>query len=144
MISAPLIAEVLHYFFFMSSCFSLLFFLSFFLFFFFLLVFLGQHPQHMELLRLGINLELHLSACPTATWNPSLVCNLHHCSQQRWIFNPLRQGIEPVSSWMLVRFVSTEPQWERCTSLLFQSFPGYFCILSLPNGLYWQLHTFRI
>ena len=35
----------------------------------------------------------------TATWDQSLT---------HWA----RPGIEPVSSWMLVRFVSTAPQWE--------------------------------
>ena len=29
--------------------------------------FLGLHPQHMEVPRLGVKLELHLLACATAT-----------------------------------------------------------------------------
>ena len=37
--------------------------------------------------------------------------SLCHSSQQHWILNP-RPGIQPTSSWILVRFVSTEPQWE--------------------------------
>jgi len=44
--------------------------------------------------------------------DPSQVCNLHYSSWQCWIFNPLRSGIEPESSRMLVRVVITEPQWE--------------------------------
>ena len=53
-------------------------------------------------------------ATATATWDPSRTCDLHHSSRQCWILNPLRArpGMEPVSAWMLVRFVSTEPRWE--------------------------------
>ena len=45
----------------------------------------------MEIPRLGVELELHLLAYTTAIAmrDPSLVCNLHHSSQQRWIPNPL-------------------------------------------------------
>ena len=40
--------------------------------------------------------------------------SLQHSSQPRRILNPLRvrPRIEPESSWMLVRFISTEPWWE--------------------------------
>ena len=38
---------------------------------------------------------------------PSHVCNLHHSSRQRRIFNPLNKaGTEPATSWFLVGFVS--------------------------------------
>ena len=56
-------------------------FLSFsFLFFF---VFLGPHLRHMEVSRLGVELELQLPAYTTAraTGDPSPVRNLHHSSQ---------------------------------------------------------------
>ena len=55
-------------------------------------VFLGLFPWHMEVPRLGVKLELQLPAYTTATavLVRSLVCNLHHSSQQRWIPNPLR------------------------------------------------------
>ena len=43
----------------------------------------------------------------------NLVCNLHHSSWQRWILNTLIEArIKPVSSWILVRFVTTKPQRE--------------------------------
>ena len=46
--------------------------------------------------------------------DPSCICKLHHSSQQCWI--PLthraRPRIEPVSPWILVRFISAMPQWE--------------------------------
>ena len=77
--------------------------------------FLGPLPQHMKVPRLGVKSELQLQAytTTTATWDPSCVCNLHSSSRQHWIPNPLsKAGIESTSSWMLVRFVSTESQWE--------------------------------
>ena len=69
----------------------------------------------MEVPRLGVKLELQLQAYPTAiaTWDLSYVCDLHHSSWQagsrtHWV----RPGIEPACSWILVRFITTEPQWE--------------------------------
>ena len=60
------------------------------------LCFLGLHPWHMEVPRLGVELELQLlayvTATATATWDLSLVCNLHHSSQQHWILNPLSEA----------------------------------------------------
>ena len=55
-------------------------------YFFFIFVFLGLHPWHMDVPRLG--------AYPTATatQDQSHVCNLHHCSWQRQIFNPLSKA----------------------------------------------------
>jgi len=66
----------------------------FFPFFFF---FLGPHLLHMEVLGLGVELELQLPACTTATemHDPSQVCNLHHSSRQRGILNPLSEARDP-------------------------------------------------
>ena len=57
------------------------------------LVFLGPHPRHMEVPRLGVKLELQLPAytTATATWDLSHVCDLHHTSQQCQILNPLSE-----------------------------------------------------
>ena len=57
----------------------------------------------MKVSRLGVESELQLSAPTTATamQDPSHVYNLHH-----QILNALRAGIEPMSSWILVRFVN--------------------------------------
>ena len=49
----------------------------------------------MEVPRLGVKSEQLLAtgiATATATPDPSHVCNLHHCSQQRRIFNPLSEA----------------------------------------------------
>ena len=42
--------------------------------------FLGLHVWHMEVPRLGVELELQLPAYTTATetWDPSRICDLHH------------------------------------------------------------------
>ena len=82
--------------------------------FLFCFVFLGTHPQHTKVPRLGIKLELQLPAYTTATATPDLshIFDLHHSSQQHQILNPLRPGIKPTSLWILVWFVTAEPQWE--------------------------------
>ena len=57
-------------------------------------VFLGPYLWHMEVPRLGVELELQPPAYTTATarWDPSHICNLHHRSRQCWIFNPLSKA----------------------------------------------------
>ena len=49
-------------------------------FFFFLSCFSGLHPQHVEVPRLGVKLDLQAPAYTTATAtpDPSHVFNLHH------------------------------------------------------------------
>ena len=71
-----------------------LFLLFFFFFFFPFFVFLRPHQGHMEIPRLGIKSELQLPTYATATarQDPSLVCNLHHSSRQRWTLNPLNEA----------------------------------------------------
>ena len=53
--------------------------------------FLGPHPQHMEVPRLGVKSELYPPAYTraTATQDPSQVCSLHNSSWQYQILNPL-------------------------------------------------------
>ena len=82
---------------------------GFFFFFFFFFFFLGPHPQHTKFPRLGVSSELQLLAYATATAKPdsSCICDLHHISQQdQFLTHWTRPGIEPVSSGILVRFVS--------------------------------------
>ena len=69
----------------------------------------------MEVPRLGDELELQLQAYTTATATPGPrhVYDLHHSSRQYRILNPLGPGIEPASSWVLVKFISAEPRRER-------------------------------
>ena len=55
--------------------------------------FLGPHPWHMEVPRLGAKLELQLPACTTATatWDSSCVFDPHHSSRQCQISDPLSE-----------------------------------------------------
>ena len=64
------------------------------LYLFFCLFILGLHPWHMEVTRLGVELELQLMAYATAIAMPDLshVCDLHHSSWQCWILNPLSKA----------------------------------------------------
>ena len=60
----------------------------------------GLHPRHMDVPRLGGKWELQLLAYTTAHGNLR--------SLTQWA----RPGIKPASSWMLIRFVTTEPWWK--------------------------------
>ena len=61
---------------------------------FFFLFLLGLHLQHMEVLRLEVDLELQLPAYTIATAMPDLscVCDLHHSSWPCQILNPLSEA----------------------------------------------------
>ena len=61
---------------------------------FFAFIFLGPHPGHMEVPRLGVEWELQRPACATATavQDPSCVFDLHHSSRQQWIPGPTERG----------------------------------------------------
>jgi len=56
--------------------------------------FLGPHLWHMEVPRLGVELELQLPAysTPTATRDLSHICDLHHSSHQCRILNSLSEA----------------------------------------------------
>ena len=92
------------------------------LFFFFFFCFLWLHLWHMEVPRLGVKSKLQLPAyaTTTATQDLSLVCDLCHSSWQYQILNPVTQrpGIEPSSSWILVRIITAEPQQKLLKKLL--------------------------
>ena len=72
-------------------------------------VFLGPHPRHSEVPRLGVELELKLPAYTTATTmpDPSHICDPHHSSQQCRILNPLSEARDRTeSSVILVGFIN--------------------------------------
>ena len=69
----------------------------------------GAHLQHMEVSRVGVELELQLPAytIATATWDLSCVCNLNNShSKARSLTHEARPAIEPAPSWILVSFVT--------------------------------------
>ena len=75
------------------------------LFFFF--CFLGPHPWHTEVPRLGVKSELQ----QCRVWAASATYATAHGSA-RFLTHWARPGIEPTTSWFLVGFVSSEP-WQE-------------------------------
>ena len=86
----------------------------FVLFCFWSFVFLGPHPQHMEVSRLGVQSELQLSAYTSVTYT-----TVH--GNARSLTHWMRSGIEPASSQILVGFTTAKPQWELLPQYLFRS-----------------------
>ena len=68
---------------------------------------LGPHMQHMELPRLGVELELQLPAytTATATWDISCICDLCFSLRQHWILNPLSKARDRTSILMDISWV---------------------------------------
>ena len=68
-----------------------------------LFCFLGLYSQHMEVPRLGVELELQLPAYATATAmpDPNRVCYLHHSSRQCQILNPLSEVRDQTCNFMV-------------------------------------------
>ena len=97
--------------------------------------FLGLHPWHVEVPRLEVKLELRLPAYTTATAtpDPSCICDLHGSPRQCQVLNP---RIEPASSWILVEFVTTEPQQELHNTLFLSL---SFCRSGIWTQLIWVI-----
>ena len=75
----------------------------------------GLHLRHVEVPRLGVELELQLLAYATAstTLDPSHIFNLHHSSWQHQILNQLSRARDRTCILMdTIGFVTAEPQWE--------------------------------
>ena len=69
----------------------------------------------MEIPRLGIKSELQLPAYATATAMPDLSCVFDYStahSNARSLTHGAEPGIQPASSWILIVFVTAEPQQE--------------------------------
>ena len=79
------------------------------------LVFLGPHPHHLEVPRLGVQSELYAPtyARATATPDPSCVCDLHHSSgQRRIIYRPSKARDRTLNLMAPSRIVSDVPRPE--------------------------------
>ena len=91
--------------------------------------FLGPHSPHMEVPRLGVDLEPRLLACATATSNIRSKLHLRPAPQFTATPDPLihwaRPGIEPTTLWFLIGFISTAPRWELQIC--------YFCMRIIPS-----------
>ena len=97
--------------------------------------FLGLHPQHMEVPRLGVESELQLLAYTTAmaTWDPSRVCNPHHSSQWCQIPNLLSEARDQIPILMDNRFVPAEPRQALLISLFLKPL-ALPCIFHAPRN----------
>ena len=82
-----------------------------------IICFLGPHPRHKEVPRLGAESEFQLLVYTTATamQDSSHICGLHHSSWQHRILHPLS---EATTAWFLVGFASTAPRRERLVFFL--------------------------
>ena len=76
-------------------------------FFFVFLSFLGPHPRHVEIPRLGVELELQLPAYATATamQDTSHIYDLHHSSWQHRILNPVSEARDRICNLMVPRWI---------------------------------------
>jgi len=108
-----------------------LLYIFFFILFYF--CFLGPHAWHMEVPRIGIKSELQLQLLaydtPTATPDPSHICNLHHSSQQHWILKPLSEASN--QNWVLTDTSRVHYHWARMATPL--SYKSYLCLSSVPK-----------
>ena len=81
----------------------------------FVLVFLGPHLQYMEVPRLGSNWSYSHRPTPQlqqhGIWAMSATYTMAH-GNTRSLTHWARPGIKPSSSWILVRFIYPEPQWQ--------------------------------
>ena len=99
--------------------------------------FLGPHPGHVEVPRLGVESELQLpaTAIATATWDLSLVCNLH---RQHQILDPLSKARDRTqvlmdTSQIHFRRTTTGTPYEVLTNILSKALFHFYifshCIL---------------
>ena len=81
---------------------------------FYFIVFLGPHLQHMEVSRLGVDLELQLPAFTTATAkpDPNHACDSYRISRQCQIPNPQSRAKDQTRVLMVLGFITAEPQGE--------------------------------
>ena len=86
--------------------------------------FLGLHPQYMKVPRLGVESEPLLSAYSTATATSIQAMSATYTTAHGMARSPThwaRLGIKPMSSRILVGFISTEPWQELHPSNFHQS-----------------------
>ena len=129
-----------------SHCGQILLFFFLFSLFVCLFVFLGPHPRHMEVPRLGVKLELQLLAYTTATTmpDPSRVCSLHHGSQQCWILNPLSGARDWTcglmdTSWVCYHWAMAETPIVRFLTRTRAGTPEPPSLFYLYKFIYWSI-----
>ena len=80
----------------------------------------------MEVSRLGVKSELLAYASAIARQiQATSAINTAFLGNAGFLAHRVRPGLEPTSSWILVRFVSAAPQWELLFFLFFFFFKLY-------------------
>ena len=99
-------------FFFMAKWYSIVYMYHIFFF-------LRPNLWHMEIPRLGVELELQLPAYTTnsAMPDPSCICNLHHSLKQCQILSPLREARDGTRILMDASWVHNSLNHNRNSSL---------------------------
>ena len=95
---------------------------------------LGPHPCHMEVPRLGVELELHLQTYSTATimQDLSCTCTLYQSSWQCRFLNPLHEARDLICIFMdASQIVSANKQWESPHGVFWLWFPWWLVMLSI-------------
>ena len=108
----------------------------------FVCCFLGPQMWHMEVPRLGVELELSCQPMPQSQprriWAMSVTYTTAH-GHPRSLTNWARPGIEPASSWILVGFITSELQRK------FQKYVyKYFSILKRYASVNTEKRTFNL
>ena len=103
-------------------------------FFLFAFLFLGPHMRHMEVRRLGVELELQLPAKVTApaTQNRSCIRDLDHTLWQRWVLNPLSEAEDRTRIFMDTSQVSNLLSHKRNSLFLSLNYNSTLFSLFLP------------
>ena len=123
----------------MAQVFSSLRLFQMFLVLFLPFVFLGLHPQHVEVPRPGVESELQLLTYTTATAMRDQSCDCDHTTAHyntRSLTHRARSGIKPVSSWILEGFLNCRAMALFCLLYLFCYFPSYFTSFTSFLSLY--------
>ena len=104
----------------------------FYLFYYFILFcfillfcFLGPHLWHMEVSRLGSKRSYSCQPTPQPQQCGSWAMSMSYITAHGNARSPTywaRPGIKPASSWILVVFISTAPQWELQSSTINRNF----------------------
>ena len=102
----------------------------------FVCCFLGLHPWHTEVSRLGVEMELWLQQ--SGVWAVSVTYTTAH-GNDRSLTHWARPEIEPTFSWILVRFISTVPQREFLC-LNFLKCKENFYVFSLVCNMCYDFH----
>ena len=77
-----------------------------------------------------------ISHCNTKCKPQSVTNTIAHGNTRGSSTHWARPWIEPVSSWILAGFFTTEPQWELLENVLISFFDIYLC--SFPSTTYWR------